>query len=191
MPDDTPVFPAPAAGRVPSPAPGSSGRWLVVGLLALGVTAGITAIAFQLRQTGRCLAFYGPDVARSVSEAPVVELWRLAPTGEAGVLHATARYDVTHAPGLVHLRRGLVEDANFSWPRDASAPARLPAGDWDVALVFSDPRRGGAAATVVFDLPADGASGGALAVVGRPGRIGLGRIAKGLARWFATVPGSR
>lgn len=190
MPDDAPASSAPAAGRVPSPARGSSGRWLVVGLLALGVTAGITAIAFQLRQTGRCLAFYGPEVARSVSEAPVVEMWRLGPTDEAGVLHATARYDVSHAPGLVHLRRGLVEDANFSWPQDASAAALSPAGDWDVALVFSDPPRGGAAAVLVFDLPADGAPGGELAVWGRPRRIGLGRIAKGLGRWFATVPGS-
>lgn len=188
MPADALPSAAPGPGDVRSPAPGASGRWLVVGLLALGATAGIAAIAYQLRQTGRCLAFYGVDVARRVSEAPVVEVWRLAPTSDAGVLRTVARRDVSRAPGLVHLRRGLVEDANFSWPPGEPSPQRLSGDVWDVALVFSDPEQGGGTATLVIDLPAAGVPGGTLAVVGRPGRIGLGRIAKGLGKWLETLP---
>lgn len=177
-----------APGPSRHPAPVASGRWLVVGLLTLGMVAGITAIEYQLGQTARCLAFYGVDTARKVAEAPVVEMWRLAPTGAAGVLRAVTRSDVSRAPGLVHLRRGLVEDANFSWPGSERQTARLPDDAWDVALVFRDPQRGGAAATLVIDLPDEGSPGGALAVMGKPGRIGLGRIAKGLGTWLETLP---
>ena len=60
------------------------------------------------------------------------------------------------------------------------------------ALVFSDPAAGRTTVALVIDLaaasgsPAEGRSGGGnLAVVGRPGRMGLGRIARGLATWLA------
>lgn len=191
MPSDAHPSASPAPGQIRPPSAGASGRWLVVGLLALGLAAGITAIAYQLGQTARCLAFFGAETARKVSEAPVVEMWRLAPTTTAGVLRAVTRRDVSRAPGLVHLRRGLVEDANFSWPPESPAVERLPAEAWDVALVFSDPEQGGASATLVIDLPAEGSPGGALAVVGRPGRIGLGRIAKGLGKWLESLPENR
>ena len=162
-----------------------SGAGLVVGLLLLGVAAGTLAIVFQRGQTRRCLAFYGPDVARRVASAPVVEAWWLAPGDAEGTLESDERVDVSKAPGLVHLRRGLVEDANFRWTAPAGpASDRLPADAWDVALVFSDPAHPGEDARLVIDLD-DGPGGGAIAVVGRPGRIGLGRIAGGLSKWLS------
>ncbi len=161
--------------------PPSRGRSLVVGLVLLGLIAAATGIAYQRWQTRRCLDFYGPEVARLVASAPRVELLTLAPGAGPGRLVATMVRDVTNAKGLVHLRRGLVEDANFAWV-DSAGPARRPDGAWDLALVFSDPKVPAARATLVIDLDEQT---GSVAVLGKPGRVGLGRIGRGLAKWVA------
>jgi hypothetical protein len=156
------------------------GRSLVVGLVLLGLAGAAAGVAYQRLQTRRCLEFYGPEVARLVNAAPRVELLRLAPGGEPGHLVAREARDVTLAKGLVHLRRGLVEDANFAWQVEADG-GRLAADAWDLAFVFSDPGVAGGRATLVIDLD----DGGSLAVVGQPGRVRLGRIARGLQTWVA------
>ena len=187
---------APGRSSIKPPARVGSGVWLVVGLLTLGVTAGLVGIWYQRGQTRRCLAFYGPEAARMVTAAPVVEVWALGPGAEPGALVALERADVSQAPGLVHLRRGLVEDANFRWTAGPStARDRLPAEAWDRALVFSDPAAGRPPVVLVIDLveAPDGAKGrgaatGSLAVMGRQGRVGLGRIADGLAAWLSQKP---
>jgi len=158
----------------------SRGRSLVVGLVLLGLAGATARIAYQRLQTGRCLEFYGPEVARLVNTAPRVELLRLAPGGSPARLVAREVRDVTLARGLVHLRRGLVEDANFAW-RERGTAGRLADDAWDLAFVFSDPGARGGRATLVIDLD----DGGSLAVVGRPGRVQLGRIAPGLKKWIA------
>ena len=99
---------------------------------------------------------------------------------------AHSRIDVSKAPGLVHLRRGLVEDANFNWQASGVAasgnsPPRLPLSSWDVAFVFSEPL---GQTTLVIDLDR---AGGGLAAVGQPGRIGLGRIGPGLEKWIRST----
>lgn len=159
--------------------PAARGRSLVVGLVLLGLAAAVTGIAYQRLQTRRCLDFYGPAAARLVASAPRVELLTLVPGGASGRLVATAVRDISAAKGLVHLRRGLVEDANFAWER-AGDGRRLPESAWDHAFVFSDPAEPAARVTLVIDLDPQG---GSLAVVGRPGRVGLGRIGRGLAKW--------
>jgi hypothetical protein len=178
-------------GRTPGTPPGT---WLVGGLVLLGVVAACTGVWFQRHQTRRCLAFYGPAAARRISAAPQVELLLVQPGTAPGRLVAHTRLDVSTAPGLVHLRRGLVEDANFGWPAPAGdAPRRLPLEAWDAALVFTEPGGGEAAAqsgdqgrtTLVLDF--DGTSGGGLAMVGEPGRIGLGRIGPGLEKWIRST----
>ena len=99
---------------------------------------------------------------------------------------------MSRAPGLVHLRRGLVEDANFRWPgAGEGSRSRLPAQSWEVALVFTDPAHPDEEALLVVDVGNPGAGddgAGWLAVVGRPGRIGLGRIGAGLGKWLADLP---
>jgi len=158
------------------------GSWLVAGLLLLGLTAAITGIWFQWQQTRRCLAFYGPAAARRIAASPAVELMLVQPGGQPGQLVAQKRIDVSKAAGLVHLRRGLVEDANFNWQAGGGlVPERLPSESWDVALVFSEPL-GSTTLGIDFD-PA----GGSLAVVGQPGRIGLGRIGPGLEKWIRST----
>lgn len=160
---------------------GAGGRWLVTGLLALGFAAAVTGIWFQRHQTRRCLAFYGPDAARRITAAPVVELLRVRPGTGPGRLTAAQRIDVSRAAGLVHLRRGLVEDANFAWP-ESPPTAPLAADAWDVALAFGEP--GGASTTLVIDLAG---REGSLAVVGSAGRVGLGRLGPGLETWIRST----
>jgi hypothetical protein len=158
------------------------GSWLVAGLLLLGLAAAITGIWFQWQQTRRCLAFYGPAAARRIAAAPTVELILVQPGAGLGRLVAQTRIDISKAPGLVHLRRGLVEDANFNWqPSGGAVPERLPLESWDVAIVFGEPI-GSTTLVIDFDPAA-----GSLAVVGQPGRIGLGRIGPGLEKWIRST----
>lgn len=159
------------------------GSLLVVGLVILGLGAATVAIGYQRNQTRRCLAFYGSEAARRVVTAPQVELWRVAAAGSPGRLVARDRLDVSGAKGIVHLRRGLVEDAGFRWAA-AGPPTALPAESWDYALVFTD--ADGNQTAVVVDLDP---TGGWLTVAGRGGRAALGRLGEGLKSWIeATSP---
>lgn len=186
-----------------SPRPGAAiGTRLVLGLVLLALGLAAFAVWFQWGQTRRSLYFYGPAAARSIQAAPRVELWSLA--AERGQVRAISRLDISRAPGLVHLRRGLIEDVNFSWTvslhedsqKDADAgsdgggdPAdgragRLPLQAWDEAIAFFEAADAPTAAAVVaFDLDEPGFA----TVVGRPGRIRLGPIAPGLRKWIAAT----
>lgn len=166
---------------------GSSGAAVVIGLLVLGSCLGAFAVAFQWTQTNGCLAFYGAPAARAIVAAPHVELWRLEAAPATGRISAVARCDVSQAPGLVHLRRGLVEDANFDWRPVASG--RLPPDAWEVAIAFA-PAAGAPPEAI---LVVGGTAGRReVCLVGRPGRTGLGWLEKGLATWIAdTCPAAR
>lgn len=189
-PSDAPGF---AVGAKPGAAPGASpavgsaiGTRLVLGLVSLALGLAAFAVWFQWNQTRRCLAFYGAAAARSIQAAPRTELWALAADGPG--LRVASRLDVSRAPGLVHLRRGLIEDVNFRWGYSDGSPAggdagedKLPPGSWDEAIAFfATADASTPAAVVAFDLDEPGFA----TVVGRPGRIGLGPIAPGLRKWI-------
>jgi len=178
---------ASGASPAPGPAAGSAiGTRLVFGLVILALGLAAFAVWFQWNQTRRCLAFYGAAAARSIQSAPRTELWSLAAGGPG--LRVASRLDVSRAPGLVHLRRGLIEDVNFRWDVKARSPAggdpgqdKLPPGAWDEAIAFfATAADSTPAAVVAFDLDEPGFA----TVVGRPGRIGLGPIAPGLRKWI-------
>jgi len=172
---------------MPSPAVSqgsAAGRHAVLAMVGLAVLLACFAVWFQWNQTRRCLSLYGPTAARAIQTADRVELWSL--TADGGRPRAATRVDVSRAPGLVHLRRGLVEDANFSWGPASGGP--LAPRDWDMALAFYEPGSRDPRAVVAIDLDGDGW----LTVVGRPGRIGLGRLASGLRTWIrATTDAQR
>ena len=159
----------------------SSGRPLVAGLVLLGVSLACFAIWFQWRQTRRCLALYGSDVARQVQAAARVELWEPPGSGGQPGLETAVRSDISRAPGLVHLRRGLVEDANFDWQRDTATAGAA----WDAAFAFYHTASDVApAAVLVIDFDP---AGGTLGVAGQDRRVGLGRLEKGLRSWLAAL----
>ena len=150
-----------------------------MGLLLLAVGSAAFASWFQWQQTRRCLGFYGADAARRIQTADHVELWRLAWDKPRRRPVVAERLDVSRAGGLVHLRRGLVEDANFTWDEGGRA-ARLPDGAWDEALAFFEPAADAPATVLAFDLDTPAA----ITVVGGAGRVNLGRIAGGLKTWI-------
>jgi hypothetical protein len=167
---------------------------VVVGVLLLAAALGAFAVWFQWGQTRRCLGFFGPEITRQIQSAAGVELWWLEP-GSAGP-RVIRRQDVSRAAGLVHLRRGLIEDRNYvwleangAWPEEYVAGRdRLPTTAWDVALAFypggvaeaaPDGPDSSPTAVVAIDLDEPGS----LTVVGRPGRVTLGRLGPGLRRW--------
>jgi len=193
----------PSAGscpRLPAGSGPATGTAVVVGVLLLATALGGFAVWFQWGQTRRCLCFFGPEITRQIQSAAGVELWWLEP-GSAGP-RLIRRQDVSRAAGLVHLRRGLIEDRNYVWPdefgpEEQGSPAtdrdRLPPAAWDVALAFypggvagADPARPAVSpaavsppAVVAIDLDEPAS----LTVVGRPGRVALGRLGPGLRRW--------
>lgn len=162
-----------------------AGTWIVVGMLALAVVLASFAIWYQRSQTRRCLEFYGSDHARRIQAAPRVELWQLAPTAAGGRLDPVARTDISTARGVVHLRRGLVEDANFAWNRPPAIDRPPPT----LALAFYDD--GAAADPATLLVVGLDERGGAIEVSGRPGVVALGRIAAGLRTWFAEAVSAR
>jgi len=172
---------------VARPNPGSL---LVVALLGLGLAAAATGIWFQWQQTRRCLGFYGVDNVGRISRAPRVELWLLkkSPSNKhTGRLRASRRLDISAAKGLVHLRRGLVEDANFAWESVAADRGPQPDSTWDIAFVFADDApAGGGRSLLAIDF-GNQPGEAQLTVVGRPGRVTLGKMAKGLRDWVTAT----
>jgi hypothetical protein len=158
-----------------------AGSRVVLAMFVIAMGLACFAVWFQWRQTRRCLAFYGPAAARAIQASDRVELWPLV--SDVGPPRHGAPRDISRAPGLVHLRRGLVEDANFSW---TTPPAgRLPENAWDWAIAFFKGPSPEPVAVLAFDLDGEGW----VTVVGRPGRIGLGRMAPGLRRWISETVG--
>ena len=172
------------------------GSVIVIGLLALGLLAAGIGVWFQWQQTRRCLSFYGTKATEQISKSQFVELWRLRPssgTRHTGRLEAFRVEDITTAKGLVHLRRGLVEDANFRWvTKDNTERVPLPDAAWDVALVFDTKQKNSVTekTVVVIDF-AENAQEANLTVAGRPGRIALvAEMAKGLKTWVESTMAS-
>lgn len=159
------------------------GAWVVTAILLIAAFLATFALWFQWRQTRRCLAFYGPEAAGRIQAADHVELWDLGPGAEPAALGPLRARDISGAQGLVHLRRGLVEDANFSWAeRSSDSP---PNREWDVAIAFGSGSHPDDGRTVlVVDLDA---AGGAIAVEGRAGELRLGRIGPALRTWLADI----
>lgn len=114
-----------------SPAKASSGgKLVVVGMLLVAVLAGAFAWWWNYDRGRRAMAFYGPDAAKLIRTAPVVELL----TVESGVtapqsLDGRGRgrtIDVSRAAGLVHARASLLDDASYDWDAPASQGSSDP-----------------------------------------------------------------
>jgi hypothetical protein len=158
---------------------------VVLGVLVAGLALAGFAVWFQWGQTRRCLEFFGPQVARRIQTAARVELWRLA--GSAGRVRVVARQDVSQASGLVHLRRGLIEDVNYRWPVGEEGQGdRMDEAAWDAALAFWAAADGEPDAILALDLDRPAS----LTVVGRPGRVTLGPLEPGLKRWIEATGGA-
>jgi hypothetical protein len=119
----------------------NSGKLLILGILTVALLLAGTSWWFRYRATHRAAQFWGPEAARLIRDAPGVMLVKLnspAPGGEEGDDRANL-YDVSQAPGMVHLRNALVEDRSFDWPSSNSGPPPNDDFAQHWGLSFDDP----------------------------------------------------
>jgi hypothetical protein len=136
------------------------GRIVVLGALGIAVAMSAFAWLFHYQAGHRTAAFWGPEAAQLLLDAPQAILWQLGdaqpvtdpatappepnPDSPPGTTIAhrevLQRRDFSQAPGLIHFRHALTQDANFQWDQHRVRPAEL--GDWSLAIQFTDPRRG-------------------------------------------------
>ena len=157
------------------------GKFVILFVFTLGVAAALFAIWYNHRLTSRALAFLGPEVAPLVTRARQVELLRFSGTDGSGDwlsvdnlrLKIDARRDISDAPGLIHARHALRQNASYIW----DVPAEHVEPRWDCALRFVRPPD---AAVLVFDFT----SGRALVLQnGNMATMG-GKLAEGLQRYL-------
>ncbi len=139
----------PPKADTPAPAPrttepGTSGKWVIIGILAVGFTAAAASWWFRYNATHHAATFWGRN-AWVIRDADQVQLLELLPaianappksnTVSVGGLTVpvASRQDVSSAHGLAHLRNALLEDQSFAWPARA-VTTDLP---WRWALQFT------------------------------------------------------
>jgi hypothetical protein len=117
-----------------TPESGTSGKLLIVIVLAVGLAAAAASWWFRYAATHRAAQYWGPEAARLIRDAPHVTLRTFDPAvdGERGNPDALPR-NISDARGLTHLRAALLEDRSYDW--SALGP---PASDWTSALVFEE-----------------------------------------------------
>jgi hypothetical protein len=128
------------------------GKLVVLSFFLLAAVLAGGAMWYHFAKTRWAMAFWGNDAARLIVRAPEVEVWRLtsaprldsdaaasptaAPLGQSldiggETLFVSGRRPLVAAPGLIHMRMALVEDANF----DTLAPQPTEQ-NWDYAFRF-------------------------------------------------------
>ncbi|MFO0790670.1 MAG: hypothetical protein U0805_14535 [Pirellulales bacterium] len=120
-------MPPTAASRDAATTPqnaGISGKWIIIGVMAVALIGAGTSWWFRYYTTHRTAQFWGPEAATLIRDAPTV--WS----------HDDLNRDISSAKGLVHLRNALLEDRSFKWPA-------VPIEDdvqWTHGLGFRDQR---------------------------------------------------
>jgi hypothetical protein len=128
---------------------------------------------FRYAATHRAAKFWGPETARLIRDAPLVEL------REHDSPHAAPARDISRAPGLTHLRNALLEDRSYRWP----AQPIQPPPPWRWAIEFAEPSAKKATLFFSADWQHVSSSGGDQALSCQP-------IANGLAKMLGPlVPG--
>src|SRR5262245_46257806 len=104
------------------------GKLAVLTMFALALAAAAFAWWWNYSRGQRALGFYGPRAANLVRTAPKVELLVLG-TGDSDPVESlpesgpVARIiDISRAPGLVHARTALLDDASYDWDDSVVAP---------------------------------------------------------------------
>ncbi|MEX2307619.1 MAG: hypothetical protein WD738_08510 [Pirellulales bacterium] len=119
-----------------------SGRLVIIGIVSIALAAAAASWWFRYAATHRALEFWGPETARLIRDAPTVELNQSIPpvaspaSGTGGFLDSADGSDISHAPGLTHLRNALLEDRSFAWPPRPTTPRDT----WHWLLLFRDAR---------------------------------------------------
>src|SRR6478609_5030981 len=107
---------------------GSRGSVAVLAMIGLALVAAMFAWWWNYERGHQALKFYGADAATLIRTAPTVELFVSAPAqerSESGTEPASAaptrQIDISHAPGLIHARTSLLDDASYDWKTPPTA----------------------------------------------------------------------
>jgi hypothetical protein len=124
-----------------------SGKFVILGVIALAVSAAGASWWFRYAATNDVAEFYGPDASRLIRDAPVVELYRFEPVSADGwrieelerfLESPMNRRDISSSKGLTHLRNALLDDRSYIWP---ARPVESN-DQWQWILVFRDEMSG-------------------------------------------------
>jgi len=132
-----------------------SGRVVILGMLLLGVAAAATGLWVHYRQGRRSLEYWGVESALFIRDADKVELLELTATKDPSQAEhvqlgksawtIAACQDVTHAPGILHVRQLLLDDNSIDW--EGPVPSCIHEHLHGLRFVQGDRQL-----TVVFDL---------------------------------------
>ena len=133
------------------------GKYAIMAVVILGLAGAVGGWWYRSNLQRRAIALWGRETAELLQQAPRVELLRLEASTENDDrdadellsvgewrLAVAERFDVSQAPGMIHLRHSLINDKSFSW--SASLDDCQP--NWPYALRFSGDGR---SATLLFD----------------------------------------
>lgn len=102
------------------------GKWVVVILFLLAISAAWYAWNHQRRRGQRILAYLGQDAALLIRHGSEVHMQRLEPSrpmngileeGGSSALSADDWMSISDVPGIIHGRQALVEDRAYDWTR--------------------------------------------------------------------------
>ncbi len=157
------------------------GQLVIIGMATAAVAAAAGAWWYQYQQGQRILGLWGAPTAYRIRLAPECDLLWLEPQAAAGDgairiqdsnWRIRAQRAVGNAPGFVHARQALIQDASYDW---ATPPVLT--GPWQFALRF---REGPHETLLAFDL-----EHATVLEPGMPGRTAnIGPICAGLQRFF-------
>lgn len=149
-----PTADSPAA-VIPPAEPGVSGKWVILGILAVALAAAGGSWWFRYNSTSRVAHYLGRENAIAVRDAskvtlatfvdpiaiPINSIWSV-PVEQWLAQQPQTLTDVTSARGLLHLRNALLDDRSFEWESDATIPVAVAAAKWTHALIFDDANSG-------------------------------------------------
>jgi hypothetical protein len=131
----------------------SSGKLVILGILGVAVASAAVSWWFRYSATHWAAQFWGPETVRLIRDAPLVQFIELRRAtasdghdpmhdkfGFGGNQHfqVVSRRDISHAPGLLHLRNALLEDRSYA----EAANYDLRSIDWRWGLSFVGPGTG-------------------------------------------------
>jgi hypothetical protein len=126
------------------------GKLAVLTMFAVALAAAMFAWWWNYSRGQRALEFYGPKAAHLIRTAPKVELL-LVGISDADPVETLPEsgpvmrvIDISRAPGLVHARTALLDDASYDWnavalPQEFEHCLRFSDGKDQVVLAFGTP----------------------------------------------------
>jgi len=117
-----------------------SGKLVIITIVALAVSAAGASWWFRYAATHKTAVHWGPAAARLIRGAPHVKFYRLNTSNEPAThLDIEDGTDISHMPGLTHLRYALLEDHSYRWP---ARTVTMDVNHWHWAIRFADKHKG-------------------------------------------------